>query len=74
MRKQFEDGWAEGSTRDSENIICPHCKARFSDSWELFDSVEGEFEATCHSCDATFLASRTASFTYYGCKQIEVQA
>ena len=49
----------DGDTDFTEEIICPHCGHRPSDSWEMSD---GEHE--CGDCERRFEVSRCVEVTY----------
>lgn len=51
---------AEDAVSFSDEVQCPHCSDKISDSWELSD--EGERE--CGSCMSFFEFSRNVEITY----------
>lgn len=49
----------DGDTSYTDEITCPHCGCKFSDSWECDD---GEHE--CGDCERTFDVVRNVEVTY----------
>jgi uncharacterized protein (DUF2225 family) len=45
----------------TEDIVCPHCGYKFSDSYE-FDSDSGELN--CYECEKDFFFERNRSVNY----------
>jgi DNA-directed RNA polymerase subunit RPC12/RpoP len=48
-----------GDTDNTDEVVCPHCGYKFSDSWEM---SEGEYE--CSDCGRKFEISIDTSITY----------
>jgi len=48
---------------DDENVICPHCKAKFH--WDPCDYSEHETEEECFECGKTFIVWQEFTVTHY---------
>ena len=64
MSKPREDVVSEGESYAESEIVCPHCGYEHSDSWEVNDGEEGDWEQECHDCEKSFRCSRHVSVTY----------
>lgn len=48
----------------TNELVCPHCGYEHSDSWELNDGDEGDWDHECHDCQKTFAAQRFVTVKY----------
>lgn len=60
---RLEDLLRHRSTRETDEIVCPHCMHTFEDSSQ-YGSGEDIGELQCGDCDATFYARRNVAVSY----------
>jgi DNA-directed RNA polymerase subunit RPC12/RpoP len=53
----------EFDTEDTDEIVCPYCGYKFSDSWE-YAGPDGFWDVTCHKCERAFNVTANMEITY----------
>jgi len=48
----------------TDEIVCPFCGMRYSDSWELSDIMGNIGELKCDACEKLFTAQRITTIEY----------
>lgn len=64
----------EFDTKGTNEIVCPWCGHKFSDSWEYND--DGDSVIDCRECDQPIVLYVNVDVTYYtkkGCDGVEIQ-
>lgn len=55
----------ELDTYNTEEIVCPYCGHRYSDSWTFFeDDFRNTFEEECRRCERVFHVSAECDYQY----------
>ena len=61
MKVKVNTDWSD--CYDTDEIVCPYCGHRFSDSWDYGDGEDiGKIE--CEACNREFNAERNYTITY----------
>jgi len=48
----------------SHEMTCPHCNHKYSETYELFDELGGEYIFGCENCGESFIARQVVIISY----------
>lgn len=60
----YDLGEVPEETNDLHYVVCPHCRHKHTDAWEITGNDDDERETECAECGKEFVCWSETSITY----------